>query len=106
MQGCCRGNGRNENGPESWEGEFVRLVSQELEQSRQQNPSPLHSPHEALAWIQQALSHLRNQVYREPQHRSVMATLAALVRLAMLAQRSAEDLNVMAMAKRQSAGKF
>ncbi|MBW7907174.1 MAG: hypothetical protein LC135_01955 [Phycisphaerae bacterium] len=76
---------------------FAAHVAAELASAAALHP-PLHSPHEALAVIDEELSELRDEVYRRHANRNYARMLRELIQVAAMCQRAAEDLGLLRVA--------
>ncbi len=72
---------------------FATLVDNELQQARVAHAA-LHSAHEGLAVIQEEVFELQMEVYKRRAARSNEAMLKELVQVGAMAQRMAEDLDL------------
>jgi hypothetical protein len=70
---------------------FAQLVAAELESARDGH-DPINSLHEGLSVLQEEVHEFMLEVYKRRSKRNLKKTLAELVQVAAMAQRTAEDV--------------
>lgn len=72
--------------------DFPGLVKAELERARRKHPEPQRNLHEAYGVLLEEVDEFWDEVKKQNNNRA--ATLAELVQVAAMCQRTAEDLNL------------
>ncbi|HMQ15397.1 MAG TPA: hypothetical protein PKC49_05425, partial [Phycisphaerae bacterium] len=81
---------------------FNALVDEEFRLACSRHP-PLHSPHEALAVLEEEVSELREEVYRRHETRNYTAMLKELIQVAAVCRRFSANLGLLRVADQLAA---